>query len=251
MAASSASHSTTAHARSAETAATADVFLIGEEDAIDEGVGALGGFQRFTEGFLAAAVDAVGEDDQGFAALLFFHEFAGGEIDGIVEKGAAAVAVTTGTAAVAAGSSRGATARAGLGKLRGVDLIDGGLEFLARGGEVLEEFDFVIEMDEEGFVFAFAEDAIEEGTAGGAFLVEEAALAEAGVDEEAESERKVGLFSEIGDGLGVGVLFEGEVVFGEIADEVAVFVADGGEEIDSGDVDGDGSSLLAGKRRRG
>src|SRR4029077_9661340 len=118
-------------------------------------------------------------------------------------------------------------------------------EFLTRGGEVLEEFDFVVEMDEEGFVLVFAQDAIEEGAAGGAFLVEEAALAEAGVDEEAEGEREIGLFGEIGDGLGLGVLFESEIVFGEIADEVAVFVADGGEEIDGGDVYGDGG-LLAG-----
>ena len=109
----------------------------------------------------------------------------------------------------------------------------------------------MIEVDEEGFVFVFAEDMVEEGAAGGALLIEDAALAEAGINEEAEGEREIGLFGEIGDRLGLGVLFEGEVIFGEIADEVAVLVADGGEEIDSGDVDGDGSSLLAGKRRRG
>jgi len=129
-------------------------------------------------------------------------------------------------------------------------LIDGGLEFLARGGEVLEEFDFVIEVDEEGFVFVFAEDMVEEGMAGGAFLVENAALAEAGVDEEAEGEREIGLFGEIGDGLGLGVLIEGEVVFREIAEEVAVFVADGGEKIYGGDVYGDGG-LLAEQRESG
>ena len=135
-------------------------------------------------------------------------------------------------------------------KLRGVDLIDGCLEFLSRGSEVLEEFDFVIEVDEEGFVFVFAEDMVEERAAGGTFLIEDAALAEAGVDEEAEGEREIGFFGEIGDGLGLGVLFEGEVVFGEIADEVAVFVADGGEKIDGGDVYGDGR-LLAGQRESG
>jgi len=122
-------------------------------------------------------------------------------------------------------------------------LIDGGLEFLARGGEVLEEFDLVIEVDEEGFVFIFAEDAVEEGAAGGALLIEDAALAEAGVDEEAEGERELGVFGEIGDGLGLGVLLEGEVVFGEVADEVAMLVADGSEEIDGGDVNGDGGLL--------
>ena len=157
------------------------------------------------------------------------------------------MAVTTGAAAVAATSTRGAAARTGLRKLRGVNLIDGCLEFLARGGEVLEEFDFVIEMDEEGFVFVFTENVVEEGAAGGALLIEDAALAEAGVDEEAEGEREIGFFGEIGDGLGLGVLFEGEVFLREIADQAAVFVANGGEEIYGGDVNGDGR-LLGGQK---
>jgi hypothetical protein len=177
--------------------------------------------------------------------LLLFHEFVGGEVDGVVKECAAAMAVAAGAAVVSPAAST-AAAGTGLRELRAVDLIDGCEEFLAGRGEVLKEFDFVIEVDEEGFVFVFAQDAIEERAAGGAFLVEDAALAEAGVNEEAESEREIGLFGEIGDGLGLGVLFKSEVVFGEIADEVAVFVADGGEEIDGGDAEGDGRGLLTG-----
>jgi hypothetical protein len=122
-------------------------------------------------------------------------------------------------------------------------LVDSREEFFARRGEVLEEFDFVIEMDEEGFVFVLAQDAIEERAAGGALLIEDATLAKAGVDEEAEGEREIGFLGEIGDGLGLGVLLEGEVVFGKIADKVAVFVSDGGDEIDGGDVESDGRLL--------
>ena len=47
--------------------------LVGEEDAVDEGVGTLSGFDGFGERFLAAVIDAVGEDDEGFTALLLFH----------------------------------------------------------------------------------------------------------------------------------------------------------------------------------
>src|ERR1700688_5318604 len=100
-------------------------------------------------------------------------------------------------------------------------------------------------MDEEGFVFVSAQDVIEERAAGGAFLVENLALAEAGVDEETEGEREVGFLGEIGDGLGLAVLVESEVVFGEVADDVAVFVADGGEKIYGGDIDRDGRGLPA------
>ena len=74
-------------------------------------------------------------------------------------------------------------------------------------------------------------------------------MAEAGIHEQPQGERKVGLFGEIGDGLGLAVLLESEVVFGEIVEDVAVFVTDGGEEIDSGDVHGDGRCLLAEKRK--
>ena len=141
-----------------------------------------------------------------------------------------AVRAASVSATIATGGA--ATAGTRLGKLWRVDLIDGREEFFTGRREVLEEFDLVVEMDEEGFVFVFAQDAIEERAAGGALLIEDAALAEAGVDEEPDGEREVGLFGEIGDGLGLAVLVESEVVFGEVTDEVAVFVADGGEEID-------------------
>src|ERR1700719_1371457 len=85
-AASSASHSPAAHAWSSEAAAVAVAFfLIGEKDAIDEGVRALRGFDGFGERLLAAAVNAVGEDDESLATLLFFHHFVVGEVDGVVE----------------------------------------------------------------------------------------------------------------------------------------------------------------------
>jgi len=141
-----------------------------------------------------------------------------------------AVAATAATTSAGIASTAGRPASGtGAGELRRVDLIDGGLEFLAGRGEVLEELDFAIEMDDEGFVLVFAKDVVEERAAGREFLVEDAALAEAGVNKEAESEPKVGFPREIGDGLGFGVLFKEEVVLGEIVDESVVFIADGNE----------------------
>ena len=75
----------------AAAAAVADCSAWGlfalEVDGVDDGVGALGGFDGFDEGLLAVSVDAVGEDDDGFAAGLFVHEFVGGEEEGVVEGG--------------------------------------------------------------------------------------------------------------------------------------------------------------------
>jgi len=92
---------------------------------------------------------------------------------------------------------------------------------------------------------------VKEGAAGGTLLIENATLTEAGVDQEAEGEREVGLFGEIGEGLGLAILLETEIVFCEIADDVAVFVADGGEEIDGGDVDGNRRGLLGKEGKSG
>ena len=92
---------------------------------------------------------------------------------------------------------------------------------------------------------------VEEGAASGAFLIEDAALAKASVDEESEGEGEIGLFGEIGEGLGLAILLETEIVFCEIADDVAVFVADSGEEIDGGDVDGNRRGLLGKEGKSG
>jgi hypothetical protein len=135
--------------------------------------------------------------------------------------------------------------------LRRIDLIDGGLKFLAGGSDVLIELDFMVEMNDEGFVFVFAQQVIEKRAAGREFLIEDTALTHAGVDEQAKGEWEIGLFGEIGDGLRMAVLGENKVVFGEVIDNFGVFVTDGGEEIDGVDFDSDGSGLLAAKRQIG
>ena len=126
-------HPTPAHARPSEPASVAVAFfLVGEEDAVDEAVGALGGFEGFAERFLATVVDAIGEDDERFAALLLFHQFAGGEVNGVVKESAAAVTVAVRAVTVAAPTATGrAPAGAGPGELWRVELVDGGEKFLA------------------------------------------------------------------------------------------------------------------------
>ncbi len=126
-----------------------------------------------------------------------------------------------------------------------MNLVDRSFEFLARRSDILQQFDFTIEMDDESLVFVFAQDVIDKGATGGEFLIEDAALAHAGVDEEAESKRKIRFLGEIGDGLGLTVLLESEIILGKIADDAAVLVADGGEEIYGIDVNSDWGGLLA------
>ncbi len=67
-------------------------------DGVDDGVGALSGLDGFGKVFEAAAVAAIGEQDEGAAPLLLGDDLVGSEKDGVEESGAAtlrAVRMTT------------------------------------------------------------------------------------------------------------------------------------------------------------
>lgn len=73
-------------------------FFAAVVDGVDRGVGTLGGLDGGADGFFAAAVVAVGEQDQGFASLLLANDFVGGEENGVVEDGTGAVEASPATA---------------------------------------------------------------------------------------------------------------------------------------------------------
>ena len=84
--------SAAAHVRASE-AIVVGVF-VGEEDGVDERVGALRGFDGAIEADLAASIDAVGEDDDGLASLLLLQDFVRAEEDCVVKNGAGVVLVS-------------------------------------------------------------------------------------------------------------------------------------------------------------
>ena len=112
-----------------------------EVDGVDDGVGALGGFDGLGEGLFAAVVFSVGKEDEGFAALLFAHELVGCEEGGVVEGGASASARSSSTTTTAVVGVRLAGVGAGA-----VDVAEGGLEFGAGGGDVLKELNLAGEL---------------------------------------------------------------------------------------------------------
>jgi hypothetical protein len=203
----------------------------GEEDDVEDRVGALGGFGGRGEGFLGALVASVGEEDEDFAASLRGELVVGGEVDGVVEEGAAGVGGGEGASADAGGSGGGA---------RRIDRsrVDGAGEFGEAVGVVGEEVDVDVEGDEEGDVFR-GEDVFEEARGGLLLEEEDALLAAAGVEEEADGEREVFLLGEGLDGLGLMVVEDAAVGGGEVED-VAGGVADGEVGVDEagGEVEG-------------
>ena len=123
------------------------------------------------------------------------------------------------------------------------------VQFLARRREILQQLHFAIEVNDERAILVRAEHLAEEAIAGGALFGQEAALADAGIDQEAERQGQAGFLGEIADGLRAAVFFEGEIVLGEVGDHVALSVANRGEEIDDADVGGEVWRVLAEAQR--
>ncbi len=112
-----------------------------------------------------------------------------------------------------------------------IDFVDGGLKFLVRGCEVLQKGHFTVKLNDEGFIFIFAQDLIEESATGSALLVEDTPLAHAGVDKQTEGEREIGFLGEVGNGLRLAILLEDEVVLRQIANDAFMFIVDRGNHV--------------------
>ena len=136
-------------------------------------------------------------------------------------------------------------------ELRTVRVAQSRFQILARRSQVLEQFHFAVKVDEKRFVLVLAQDVLEEFVAGIALLIEHARLAAAGIEEQAERERKIALLGEVADGLRTPVFLDGEFVLGQIVDDLALFVADGGQDADNVDAGGELGVLRPGERGEG
>jgi len=74
-----------------------------------------------------------------------------------------------------------------------IHFLQGSFQLFTRRRQVLKQLHLVIEVDDEGFVFVFAEDVLDEFEAGVAFTIENPGLAAAGIDEQTERKRDVAL----------------------------------------------------------
>ncbi len=97
-------------------------------------------------------------------------------------------------------------------------------------------------MNEEGFVLGLHQHLIEKTAARVALRVEHVVLTATGIDEQTEGEREICLLRKIFDGLRTAVFLQREIVFREVADDLAMLVANGDGQRDHFDVNGDGGS---------
>ena len=93
-------------------------------------------------------------------------------------------------------------------------------------------------MNDEGLVAIFTDHLIKKAVAGAALLIEDASLAQAGVDEQAQGQWKIGLATEVMNRLRAAILSQGEILFAQVVDDFSGFVADRGQDIDHIHLDG-------------
>ena len=110
------------------------------------------------------------------------------------------------------------------------------LQIGAVGGQILQQFRLVVEVDHEGLVLLGAQNAIEEPQAGGFFLTEHAPLAHAGIHQQTQRQRQVGFVRKVLDDLRAPVFEHGEVVLAEHGNHVSLFIAHGCQNVDNLDV---------------
>jgi hypothetical protein len=89
-------------------------------------------------------------------------------------------------------------------------------------------------------VFRRLEHLVEKNAAGGTLVVDNIALAKAGVDEQAESQGEISVDIEVANGLRMAVNLEDEIVLGEVLNKRTLLVADDHRDIDEAGVDSDG-----------
>ncbi len=173
----------------------------------------------------AEVVDAVCEDDEGFAAV-DGGELGFGEGEGVLG---------TGTAVVQSADLAVIHLNAALGG----EGLEGGEDVHGRGGgsgEVLQEEKSAVEGEDEDAVTG-AEGFLKEEEGLGTHAVPLAGLAAAGVEENAEGEGEVGCGAEGDVGLELVVLVDAELLCGgDGNDGVGVAIGGGAGELDDADV---------------
>ena len=106
------------------------------------------------------------------------------------------------------------------------------VQLVARVGEVFEQLDFAVKVNQEGFVALDAgfriggEHEVDELAGGLALGVHGRRDAAAGVDQKAETERQIALRGKALDHLRAAVFGEGEVLGRQVGDQRALFVFD-------------------------
>src|SRR5262249_21656058 len=141
-----------------------------------------------------------------------------GEVDGIIEHSAFGRADSRDSAATEAGDALSTTTR-------GVDAsgVQGVFQQLHGAGEILQQFGLHVEAEHKCQVL-LAQNLTEEFASDLFLHIEDIGLTAAGVDQDAEGQRKVRFCSKILNRLRLSVFEDLKIVLGQIGDQSALLV---------------------------
>lgn len=183
-----------------------------EVNRVHLGFGLLRCFHRFSERFLAAAIFAIAQNNDGFTPGLFREQIVRRKIDRVIELRASTAMVTVTAAVVVFG--------------RWPELVQRLAQLRLGRGQIFEKLDFAVEVQHGGFIFRLGEHVIKKALARRAFGVERIAHAAAGVHVQGQGERQVRVQVEVADRLRPGILGEHEIILGQPGNDLALLIPD-------------------------
>jgi hypothetical protein len=190
--------------------------MIREIDGVDDRVSTLRRLDRALEVSLAASVYPVSEDDESLPARLLFHQFVRRQKNGVIKLGA--------TALMRAGIGIAGVVRIvrSFAIRRRLEQLERGFQLFARRRQVLQQFYFMIKVNEKSFVGGLHHHLIEKAAARVTLRIEDIGLTAAGVNQQAQGKREIRFLGKIPDGLRPTVFLQGEIVLRKVADDLAL-----------------------------
>ena len=178
---------------------------------------------RHRPGDLALVIFAVAHHDDGpphrMVAPVLAQLFAAGPVDGVVHRGSPAVA----------------------------QAFHSGFEQLNVVGELLRDLAVTVEAHHESLVEIRAQGVLQEADCSFLLEIETAVHRSAGVDQQAQLQRQIGLAAEVHDRLGrLVIVQDGEIALVQVAHKFAAMVSGDEEHIDFADPFLDGQDGIGG-----
>ena len=181
-------------------------------DGVDDHIGLLRHFEGLVAGAVAGSIKAIADDDHGstkLVARLVHHQlFFGPEVDRIVKRRAAPRAQAA----------------------------DAGLQRFHIIGQICDQFHVAVKGGDHHQVLTRAQDGVHK-TDGGLLLKAEAVgNAVRGINQHRDAQRQIGFRGELADLLSFLVFGDVKVFLAKVGNEAALFVGNGEENVDAGDV---------------
>ena len=95
----------------------------------------------------------------------------------------------------------------------------------------MQQLHFEIKVNDKRKILVFTQHLFQETKTGAALVIEHAPLAAAGIHQQAQGQGQIALLRKVADLLRAAVFVQQEVVLGKVADDLALLIADRGQQV--------------------